>query len=64
MGGVFFPEIQRQRSEELRGDSVNAHNGFAPVTPCLMIDKKSSVMTQSVYVFLKTKAGWKMRHEM
>ena len=60
----FFPEIQRQRSEELRGDLVNARNEFLPVTPCLMTDKKSNVMARSVYVFLKTKADWKMKHKM
>lgn len=55
----FIPGIRRQRSEELREDSVNAHNGFSPFTLCLTIDKKCNVMAQIVSLFLKTKATGK-----
>lgn len=55
----FIPGIQRQRSEELREDSVNAHNGFSPFSLCLAIGKKCNVMAQIVSVFLKTKGTGK-----
>lgn len=52
----FIPGIQRQRSEELREDSVYAYNGFSPFTLCLTIDKKCDVMAEMISIFLKTKA--------
>lgn len=52
----FMPGIQRQRSEELREDSVYAYNGFSPFTLCLTIDKKCNVMAEIISIFLKTKA--------
>lgn len=54
---VYFPQAQRQSSEDCRGDSGNARGRIPPATAALMIDRKSKAMAQSIYVFSKTKAG-------